>query len=89
MLFVETRMRQLRKSAKPFAGDGCVGERQLNNDCSLSPLNGVNAWFTSVAKNVAFPVASTIAGAGELPRSQSTVGDQSFVVGSTPSHCST
>jgi hypothetical protein len=43
LLFVETRMRQLRKSAKPFTGDGCVGERQLNNDCGLSPLNGVNA----------------------------------------------
>jgi hypothetical protein len=38
---------------------------------------------------VALPVASTIAGAGELPRSQSTVGDQSLVAGSTPSHCST
>ena len=63
----------MRKSLNPFDGDnaGSFGDKQLNNDCGLSPLNGVNAWFASVAKNVAVPVPSAKTGDCEEPRSQS------------------
>ena len=61
----------------------------MNNDCGLSPLNGVNAKFGLVDRNVALPVPSAVAGAGALPRSQSVVGLHPFTVGETPSHCST
>ena len=61
----------------------------MNNDCGLSPLNGWNAWFGSVAENVTVPSGCTIAAAGDEPKSQSTVGDHPGVPGETPSHCST
>jgi hypothetical protein len=84
-LFDDTRMRQLRKSGNPLPGDGSFGERQLNSDCGLSPLNGViSCWPV----NVAVPSIATIVGAGEEPRSQSMVTFQFGEAGSTPSHCS-
>ena len=43
----------------------------------------------SDALNVALPSAAAITGAGAEPLSQSIVGDQPMLVGSTPSHCST
>ena len=57
--------------------------------CGLAPLNGVNARFTLLTGNVATPVPSAIAGAGELPRSQLPVAVHPGVVAATPSHCST
>jgi len=45
VLLVDTRIWQLRKSVNPFDGEsgGSLGDKQLNSDCGLSPLNGVNA----------------------------------------------
>ena len=60
----------------------------MKRDCGLSFLNGWNEWFASLASNVAVPFPATRTGAGELPKSQSTMGDHPGVVGSTPSHCS-
>ena len=71
------------------ASAGPLGERQLNSDCGLSPLNGVNAKFAFVERKVAVPVSSESTGEGELPRSQCSVGLQPDAVGATPSHCST
>jgi hypothetical protein len=68
---------------------GSSGPKQLKIDCGLSPRNGRNAWFTSVDNHVAVPSGCTIAEAGDVPRSQSTVGDQPGEVGATPLHCST
>jgi hypothetical protein len=90
VLLVETRIWQLRKSCNWFTGDsaGSFGERQLNSDCGLSPLKGVNAWFGSVERNVAVPVPSASTGDCDEPRSQWVVGDQPGAVWTTPSHCS-
>jgi len=91
VLLVETRIWQFRKSVNPFDPEsgGSFGDKQLNRPCGLSPLNGVNALFGSVDKNVAVPVPSARAGAGDEPKSQLLVGDQPAIVWSTPSHCST
>jgi hypothetical protein len=70
-------------------GDGSFGDKQLNCPDGLSFLNGWNEWLKSDASNVAVPLASAMTGAGAEPLSQSVVGDQPTVVGSTPSHCST
>ena len=77
VLLVETRIWQLRKSVRPLMGEsaGSFGERQLNNDCGLSPLKGVKAWLMSSERNVAVPALSAITGACELPKSQFVVGD--------------
>ena len=90
-MFVDTRIRQLRKSVKPLTGPsgGSFGERQLNADCGLSPLNGVNRWFVSESRIVTVPFASASCGVGEEPRSQLMSTLQFGLVGSTPSHCST
>jgi hypothetical protein len=63
---------------------------QLNNDCGLSPLNGLKCLVDcgSLTFHVTVPVASLLSTAGEEPRSQSVPGDQCGVVGSTPSHTS-
>ncbi len=90
VLLVETRIWQLRKSGNWFTGEsaGSLGDRQLNSDCGLSPLKGVNAWFGSVDRNVAVPVPSARTGDCDEPRSQCVVGDQPGAVWATPSHCS-
>ena len=64
------------------------GERQLNNDCGLSPLKTNSTRFGSFAANVATPPASANAGACPDAASQWSVGEYPAVVDGTPSHCS-
>ena len=89
VLFVDTRILQFLKSVNPLVGPngGSFGDRQLNRDCGLSPLNGVNACAPDASK-VAVPAPLAIAGAGALPWSQLNNGSQFLSEGATPSHCS-
>jgi hypothetical protein len=71
-VLAETRTWQSRQSGKPLIDviSESLGDRQLNNDCGLSPLNTLSRRLRSFASNVATPCAFAIAGAFPEARSQ-------------------
>jgi hypothetical protein len=50
-------------------GDGSFGDRQLNKNCGLGPLNTFKRAVGSDASKVAIPLASALT--GELPLAMS------------------
>ncbi len=80
-LLVETRIWHARLMGKPLFSAGSFGDWQLKMPCGLAPLNGWNAWLGSLVGNETFPLPSATTAAGEVPRSQFTVGSQPTAVG--------
>jgi hypothetical protein len=78
----------LVKFSSPFGIAASFGDKQLNNDEGLSPLNGVKGKPLSTEK-VTLPLTSASLPGVVRPLSQSKVGVQSGAVEGFPSHIST